>query len=73
VPGMVGDPGELLDHGGDAGQGPVVGVEAVRAGTLAQRLVDAVQLLVVKARAYRSGRRCAAPGAHRCAIGRASG
>jgi hypothetical protein len=40
VPGMVGDPGELLDHGPDAGQGPVVGVKAVRAGTLPERLVD---------------------------------
>src|SRR5262245_6975537 len=40
VPGMVGDPGQPLDHRGDAGKGPVVGVEAVRAGALAKRLVD---------------------------------
>ena len=42
VAGMVADPGELLDHRGDAGKGPVVGVQAVRAGTLPERLVDAV-------------------------------
>jgi hypothetical protein len=46
VAAMVGNPGELLDQGGDAGKGPVVGVEAVRAGTLAQGLVDGVQLPV---------------------------
>ena len=40
VPGMVADPGQPLDHRGDAGKGPVVGVEAVRAGTLPERLVD---------------------------------
>jgi hypothetical protein len=39
VTGMMADPGEPLDHGGHALKGPVVGVEAVRAGTLAQRLV----------------------------------
>jgi len=39
---MVADPGELLDHGPDTLKGPVVGVEAVRAGTLPERLVDAV-------------------------------
>src|SRR6266536_6057247 len=55
VAGMVGDPGEPLDHGPDAGQGPVVGVEAVRAGTLAQRLVDGVQLLVGQARGVPGG------------------
>src|SRR5829696_2824315 len=42
---VVGDPGEPLDHAGDALKGPMVGVEAVRAGTPAQRLVDQVQLL----------------------------
>src|SRR5512133_3749524 len=47
---MVGDAGQPLDHGGDAGQGPVVGVEAVGAGALAQRLVQVVALLVRKAR-----------------------
>jgi hypothetical protein len=41
---MVGDPGQPLDHDGDAGQGPVVGVEAVRAGTLAEGLVDGGKL-----------------------------
>src|SRR5829696_10020821 len=50
VPGMVAGPGEPLDHGGDAGQGPVVGVEAVRAGALAQRGIQVVELPVVKAR-----------------------
>src|SRR6266511_422284 len=39
---MVADPGGLLDHDSDAGQGPVVGVEAVRTGALAQRLLDAM-------------------------------
>src|SRR5512132_1634149 len=43
VAGMVDDPRQLLDHRRDSGKGPVVGVEAVRAGTLPQRLVDAVQ------------------------------
>src|SRR6266540_2298989 len=47
--GVVGDPGELLDHRGDALKGPVVGVEAVRAGALPQRLVDRLQLLVGQA------------------------
>jgi hypothetical protein len=49
VAGMIGDPGQLLDHGPDARQGPVVGVEAVREGAFAQRLVDTVQLLVGQA------------------------
>ena len=55
VAGMVADPGQLLDHGGDAGQGPVVGVEAVRAGTLAQRLVEGGELLVRQARGVPGG------------------
>jgi hypothetical protein len=55
VAGMVGHPGQPLDHGPDAGQGPVVAVEAVGAGALAQRLVDTVQLLVRQARGL-SGR-----------------
>jgi hypothetical protein len=42
---MVGDPGQLLDQARDAGKGPVVGVEAERAGALAQRLVDGGKLL----------------------------
>src|SRR4029453_14282233 len=49
VPGMVADPGELLDHGRDARQGPVVVVEAVRAGALPERLVDQVRGLVGRA------------------------
>jgi hypothetical protein len=44
VAAMVGDPGQPLDHGADAGQGPVVGVEAVRAGASPQRLVDGGEL-----------------------------
>src|SRR5918995_3126748 len=59
VPGMVGDPGQPLDHGRDAGEGPVVGVEAVGAGALAQRLVDEVQLGIRQARG-RPGRAGAA-------------
>src|SRR5215212_1954260 len=50
VAGMVGDTGPLLDHGGDARKGPVVGVEAVGPGALAERLVQVVALLVRKAR-----------------------
>src|SRR5216117_626902 len=55
VAGMVADPGELLDHAGDARQGPVVGVEAVGAGTLTQRLVDGGKLLVGQARGLSGG------------------
>src|SRR5215207_6543144 len=50
VAGMVAGPGEPLDHGGDALKGPVVGVEAAGAGALAQRGIQVVELLVVKAR-----------------------
>src|SRR5262245_55731835 len=49
VPGMVGDPGYPFDHAGDPVESPVVGVEAVGAGALAQRLVDRPQLLVGQA------------------------
>src|SRR6266487_514215 len=49
VAGMVGDPGQPLDHRGDALKGPVVGVEAVGAGALPERLVDRLQLLVGQA------------------------
>jgi hypothetical protein len=49
VPGMIADRGELLDHRGDTGKGPVIVVEAVRAGTLAQRLVDGGELGVGQA------------------------
>src|SRR6266508_587462 len=59
MPGMVADPGEPLDHGGDALKGPVVGVEAVGAGALAQRLVDGGALGVRQAR-VRPGRAGAA-------------
>jgi hypothetical protein len=55
VAAMVADPGQPLDHGRHTLKGPVVAVEAVRAGTLAQGLVDGVQLLVVKARGVASG------------------
>src|SRR5215218_11307403 len=50
VAGMVTGPGEPLDHGGDALKGPVVGVEAAGAGALTERLVQVVELLVIKAR-----------------------
>src|SRR6266511_3683722 len=50
VAGMVGDPGQLLDHRRDSGKGPVVGVEAVREGAFAQRLVNGGKLLVGQAR-----------------------
>jgi hypothetical protein len=53
--GMVAGPGGLLDHGGDARQGPVVGVEAVGAGALAQRGVQVVELLVGQARVRPGG------------------
>src|SRR6266540_4051446 len=55
VPRMVGDPGQPFDHGGDAGQGLVVGVEAVRAGALAQRLVDGGTLGLRQARVRPGG------------------
>src|SRR5205809_1741440 len=45
VAAMVGDAGQPLDHDGDTVKGPVVGVEAMRAGTLPERLVDQVQSL----------------------------
>src|SRR6266581_6411072 len=50
VPGVVGDPGQPPDHGGDAGLGPVVGVEAMGAGALAQGLIDGGELGVGQAR-----------------------
>jgi hypothetical protein len=48
---MVGDPGHPLDHRGDAGQGPVVAVEAVDADALPERLPDSGKLQVGQARA----------------------
>ncbi len=44
MPRVVGDPGQPLDHGRDAGQGPQVGLVPERLGARAQRLVDRVQL-----------------------------
>ena len=55
VAGMVGDPGQLLDHGGDAGKCPLVGVEPVRAGTLPERLVDGDELGIGQARGRPGG------------------
>jgi hypothetical protein len=52
---MVGDPGEPLDHGGDALKGPVVGVEAMGAGALAQRLADGGTLGLRQARVRPGG------------------
>src|SRR5215212_2428565 len=55
--GVVGDPGDLLDHRGDARKGPVVGVEAVRLGALSERLADRLKLSIGPARSVpgRSG------------------
>src|SRR6266511_1469209 len=50
VTGMVGHPGHLLDHAGDPGESPVVGVEPVRAGALPERLPDSSKLRVGQAR-----------------------
>src|SRR5215212_4740162 len=52
---MVAGPGEPLDHGGNALKGPVVAVEAVGAGTLAQRLADGGTLGVRQARGRPGG------------------
>src|SRR5215207_10197355 len=55
--GVVGDPGDLLDHRSDALKGPVVGVEAVRLGALSERLTDRLKLSIGQARSVpgRSG------------------
>ena len=50
VPGMVGDPGHLLDHRSNALKGPVVGVEAMRPGALSERLTDCLKLSIGQAR-----------------------
>src|SRR4029453_5564728 len=55
VAGMVAVTGELFDHRGNAGQGPVVGVEAAGAGALAQRGIQVVELLVGRARVRPGG------------------
>ena len=71
---MVAVIGLLLDHGGDAGQGQVVGVEAAGAGSLAQRGIQVVEWLVVKARVGPgSAHGWPAPPAHPLASERASG
>src|SRR4029453_9516662 len=49
VPGMVADPGHLLDDRRDAGEGPVVGVEPVHVGALPERLLEVMELLVGQA------------------------
>src|SRR5215211_2731069 len=59
VPGMVGDPGHLLDHRSDALKGPVVGVEAMRPGALSERLADCLKLSIGQARGV-AGRASAA-------------
>src|SRR4029453_4889134 len=61
VAGVIGDPGQPFDHRGDAGKGPVVGVEAVRAGTLAQRLVNDGKLGIRQARGVPGGAGAAQP------------
>jgi hypothetical protein len=47
---VVGDAGPLQDHLGHAGQGPLVGVVAVRAGAGQQGLFDLVELVGGQAR-----------------------
>ena len=69
---MVAGPGQLFDHGGDAGQGPVVAVEAMGAGALAQGRVDDGTLGVRQAR-VRPGGTAASARQATLAIGRASG
>src|SRR5215217_6911408 len=59
VPGMIGDPGLLLDHARDPGQGPVVGVKPVHAGALPERLPDGIKLGLRQSRGM-SGRAGAA-------------
>jgi hypothetical protein len=55
VAGMEAVPGGLLDHGGAALKGPAVGVEPVRAGALAQLLVQVVELLIRQTRVRPGG------------------
>jgi hypothetical protein len=73
VAAMVGDAGEPFDYGGHTLKRPVVVVEAVRAGTLPQRLVNAVQLLLVKAWGGPGGAALRSASSPPGAIGRASG
>ena len=42
--GMIPHAGEPLNHARDSGEGPQLGRESVRAGTFAERLIDARQL-----------------------------
>ena len=70
---MVADASELLDQARDAGKGLVVGVEAVRAGTLAQRLLDGGKLGVGQARGRPGRTGAAARAARQLASGRDSG
>src|SRR5215216_5193415 len=55
--GVVGDPGDLLDHRGDARKGPVVGVEAVPLGALSEGMADRLKLSLGQTRSVpgRSG------------------
>jgi hypothetical protein len=52
---MVADPGQPLDHPSDAFKRPGVGVEPMGAGTLVQRLVNAMELGVRLARGVPGG------------------
>jgi hypothetical protein len=61
--GMVAHPGDLLDHASDAGKGPVDGVEAMRTGTLEQRLLDLGEL-GGRQLGIRAGGTAAAQGVH---------
>src|SRR5215218_1896110 len=55
--GVVGDPGDLLDHRGDARKGAVVGVEAVPLGALSEGMADRLKLSLGQTRSVpgRSG------------------
>ena len=63
---MVTDPGQPLDHRGDAGEGPVIGVEPLRAGASPERLLEVGKLGVGQARGVpgRAGAAQRIPPAH---------